>query len=185
MRDLVLAAIVFGSLPFIFKRPHVGLLMCVWLSVMNPHKLAWGFFSYNVPYVALVAGCTIFSAMMHASEVKRPPMSSMIIWLALFVFWTCVTTFFALDQGESFVLWKTIIKTQVIAFLIPLLIHTKERLQQLIWVIALSIVYYGAKGGLWILLTGGGERVYGPSGSYIEDNNALAVAVIMMIPLLR
>ena len=35
------------------------------------------------------------------------------------------------------------------------------------------------------MLTGGEFRVWGPEGSFIEDNNALAVAIIMMIPLMR
>ena len=184
MKDLLLAVIVFGSLPFIVWRAHVGVLMCVWLSVMNPHRLAWGFFVDNVPYVALVAGVTLVSAVI-SRDLKRPPVNSMIILLLLFIVWTCVTTVFALHQDESYELWMRITKTQIIAFLIPMLFHTKERLRQLIWVVVLSIVYYGAKGGVWILLTGGGDRVFGPAGSYIEDNNALAVAVIMMIPLLR
>ncbi|MCA1481874.1 O-antigen ligase family protein, partial [Bradyrhizobium sp. NBAIM08] len=40
-------------------------------------------------------------------------------------------------------------------------------------------------GGLFILITGGGEKVWGPAGSYITDNNALAAATVMMIPLMR
>ena len=38
MRDLALTAIVFGSIPFILKRPYIGMLMWVWLSIMKmPH----------------------------------------------------------------------------------------------------------------------------------------------------
>lgn len=35
------------------------------------------------------------------------------------------------------------------------------------------------------MLAGGGGRVWGPPGSFIEDNNAFAVALVMVIPLLR
>jgi probable O-glycosylation ligase (exosortase A-associated) len=52
-------------------------------------------------------------------------------------------------------------------------------------VIVVSIGFYGAKGGLWTLVTGGVGRVFGPANSYIEDNNALAVATIMAIPLMH
>jgi probable O-glycosylation ligase (exosortase A-associated) len=71
------------------------------------------------------------------------------------------------------------------ALLIPMLFHRREHLRQLIWVIVLSIAYYAVKGGAWFLLSGGENRIYGPPDTYIEDNNALAVAVIMMIPLMR
>ena len=42
LRDLLVFAIVFGSIPFILRRPWIGVLMWVWISVMNPHRLSWG-----------------------------------------------------------------------------------------------------------------------------------------------
>ena len=42
MRDLIVALIVFGALPYVLVRPHVGILLWSWISYMNPHKLAWG-----------------------------------------------------------------------------------------------------------------------------------------------
>jgi probable O-glycosylation ligase (exosortase A-associated) len=82
-------------------------------------------------------------------------------------------------------MWLTFLKTVLMATLIPMLFHRKEDIRLLLWVIVLSIAYFGTKGGLWVLLTGGGERVFGPPGSYIQDNNALAAALITMIPLMR
>ena len=35
-------SIVFGSLPFILKRPFWGIMLLAWLGYMNPHKLAMG-----------------------------------------------------------------------------------------------------------------------------------------------
>jgi probable O-glycosylation ligase (exosortase A-associated) len=43
----------------------------------------------------------------------------------------------------------------------------------------------GAKGGMFTILSGGSERVWGPPGSFIEDNNEFGLALIMTIPLLR
>ena len=42
MRDALVTAIVVGVLPFVFARPWVGVLLWTWLSLMNPHRLAWG-----------------------------------------------------------------------------------------------------------------------------------------------
>jgi probable O-glycosylation ligase (exosortase A-associated) len=52
-------------------------------------------------------------------------------------------------------------------------------------VIVISLAYYGVKGGVFVLLTGGAFRVWGPAGSYIEDNNALAVGLVIIVPMLR
>ena len=54
LRDPFVFAIVFGSLPFILRRPHVGVLMWVWISVMNPHRLAWSW-AYNFNFAAIIA----------------------------------------------------------------------------------------------------------------------------------
>ena len=96
-----------------------------------------------------------------------------------------MTTVFALFPSESYDKWLIMMKTQLMVLLIPVLFQSKEGIRQLIWVISLSLAYYGTKGGIFILLTGGQFRVWGPEGSYIEDNNALAVAIIMAIPLMR
>jgi hypothetical protein len=41
MRDILISLIVFGSLPFIMRRPFVGVLMWNWLGLMNPQRMAW------------------------------------------------------------------------------------------------------------------------------------------------
>jgi putative inorganic carbon (HCO3(-)) transporter len=176
-------AIVFGSLPFILRRPQLGVIMYVWISVMNPHRLTWSF-AYEFNFAAIVAAVTLVAAVI-SKDLKPPPLNTLMVALALFIVWTGVTTVLALQPEPSFERWKTLGKTAVMAFLIPMLFHKKSDLRLLIWVIVLSIAYYGTKGGVWTLLMGGEGRVWGPMGSYIQDNNALAVANIMTIPLMR
>lgn len=183
MRDILVTGIILGSIPFIIWRPYVGVLMYVWISVMNPHRLTWGF-AYDFNFAAIIAVVTLVSGVFR-NQLRLPPINGLTITLFLFAVWTGVTTAFSLYPAQSYELWTAMMKTQLVAFLIPMLLHRKERLRQLIWVIVLSLAYYGVKGGAWFLVTGGGQRVYGPPSSYIQDNNALAVALVMMIPLMR
>jgi probable O-glycosylation ligase (exosortase A-associated) len=119
------------------------------------------------------------------SQRKALPLNGLSVSLLFFVVWMCLTTLFAIFPAGSYDIWTTVMKTQVMALLIPLLFRTREQLTYLIWVVVLSLGYYGAKGGLFTLLTGGLYKVWGPPSSYIEDNNSLAVAIIMVIPLMR
>jgi hypothetical protein len=64
------------------------------------------------------------------------------------------------------------------------LIHGKERIQLLVWVTAVSIGFYGIRGGIFTILTGGNYRVYGPEETFIADNNQLGLALTMILPLL-
>ena len=183
MRDILVTAIILGAIPFILWRPYIGVLTYVWISVMNPHRLAFGF-AHDFSFAAIIAGVTLVSCLF-SKDLRRPPLNGLTAALLLFVLWTGVSTAFSLFREQSYALWISVMKTQLMACLIPMLFHRKDQLRQLLWVIVLSIAYYGVKGGLWFLFTGGGERIYGPPGSYIEDNNYLAVAVIMTIPLMR
>jgi probable O-glycosylation ligase (exosortase A-associated) len=63
-------------------------------------------------------------------------------------------------------------------------LRTRKHVDYLIWLLVLSVGFFGAKGGVFTLLTGGDYKVYGPPGdSYISDNNAISVALVMIIPL--
>ena len=183
MRDILVSLITFGAIPFILWRTYLGVLTYVWISVMNPHRLTWGF-THDIPLAAIIAFVTLASCVFNR-DLRPPPLSALMMALLLFTVWTGITTLYALYPSQSYELWTTMIKTQLMAFLIPMLFHRKEQLRQLVWVIVLCIAYYAVKGGAWFLLSGGENRIYGPPDSYIEDNNALAVAVIMMIPLMR
>jgi probable O-glycosylation ligase (exosortase A-associated) len=69
-------------------------------------------------------------------------------------------------------------------FITSMLINSQLKLRYLLLVIALSVGLIGLKGGLWVFLTGGANRVYGPDGSFLADNNDLALALNMTLPLL-
>src|SRR5687767_5808071 len=109
MRDLVLAVMVFGSLPFILRRPQIGVVMWVWLSVMNPHRLTWSF-AYDLPFAAWVAAATLVGALV-SKDLKPPPANVLVVVIALFALWTGITTLFAFYPGESFEKWTTLMKT--------------------------------------------------------------------------
>jgi probable O-glycosylation ligase (exosortase A-associated) len=66
-----------------------------------------------------------------------------------------------------------------------ILMQSKERIDQLVWVIALSIAFYGVKGGIFTIVHGGVYHVRGPEGSFIGGDNEMGLALIMTIPLLR
>ena len=183
MRDIALFGFVFGLVPFILYRPYLGVLAYIWLSVMNPHRLTWGY-AYDFGF-ALIIGATTLIGALFTKRRSTVPVNALSIALGLFMVWTSITTVVALYPGESYETWLVMAKTLFIVLMIPVLIQTREHFRLLIWVIVISLAYYGVKGGVFVLTTGGAFRVWGPSGSYIEDNNALAVALIFIVPMMR
>ena len=182
MRDIALTLIILVIIPFIFKRPYIGLLAWAWLGYMNPHRLTWGF-AFSAPFVAIIAAITIVS-MFFSKEKKSFPVNSLVITWLLFIIWSCfVTYWFALNPSSADFEFDRFTKIQVMIFCTLLLINSKEKLIYLVWVIALSIGFFGIKGGVFAFATGFNYQVKGPAGTFIGGNNELAMALLMVIPL--
>lgn len=182
MRDILVTVLILGTLPFILRRPWIGILVWSWVGYMNPHRLSWGF-AYNAPFAMIVA-ITLFAAMLFSAEKYRLPWrGQLVIWFA-FLAWMSLTTAVALFPDRALPLYTTIMKIQLLTLLTLVLITDARRIQALIWVIVGSIGFYSVKGGVFTLMTGGAFRVLGPDGSNIAENNALALATLMVIPLM-
>lgn len=182
MRDILVTLLVFGSLPLILWRPYIGILVWSWLSYMNPHRLAWGF-AYSMPFAQIVAITLLFAVVIGRERIRLPWNNTMFIWFT-FLAWMLVTTLAAIYPDRAMTLFTKIVKIQLITVLTLILINDMEKMKSLIWVIVGSIGFFCVKGGLFTLLTGGAFRVYGPADSYIRENNALALATLMIIPLM-
>jgi putative inorganic carbon (HCO3(-)) transporter len=183
MRDLVVSAIVFGLLPFVLARPYVGIYLFSWISYMNPHRLSWGF-AYDMPFAALAAGATLLGMLVSSKEVKRiaiKPLAA--VWFA-WIAWMNVTTFFAMRPEVSVVEWERSIKIQLMAVITLLLLQSRTRIIGLVAVIVVSLGFFGVKGGIFTLVTGGHNMVWGPPGSFIGGNTSLGLALLMTMPLM-
>ena len=110
-------------------------------------------------------------------------MTGVTFWLIALVVWITITTIFAVQGELAREQWMFVLKIQIMNFLTMIVINNRERIHALVWTIVLCIGVYGVKGGLFTIVGGGGGVVWGPRGSFFEDNNALALALIMVIPL--
>lgn len=180
MRDIALTIIIFGTLPYILRHPYVGVLVWSWLSYMNPHRMTWGF-AYNFPFAQIVA-ITLLVSLLLDKEPKRLPKHWLLFFWFMFLGWMLITTLNAYYPDKAWVQFIKVLKIQLIIFLILLVMHSPERIKMMVWVIFFSIGFFGIKGGVFTIVTGGGYRVWGPGG-FIQDNNALALALIMVLPL--
>ena len=183
MRDIVLTMIIFGSLPVIIWRPHIGILVWTWIGFMNPHRLTWGF-AYGMPFALIVALATLMSVLM-SREPKKIPWTRETIVLLIFLAWMLLTTTGALYPDLAWMQLNQLWKIQLMIIVTMMLMQSKERINQLVWVIAISLGFYGVKGGIFTITHGGTFHVKGPEGSFIGGDNEMGLALIMTIPLLR
>ena len=184
MRSLLVVLLVFGSLPVIIVKPHVGVLVWSWIGYMNPHRLTWGF-AYHFPF-AMVVGLATIAGWAFSREPKTVPWHPLVLLLAVFAAWVSFTTLFAAYPEEAQAKWDRTIKILLFNGFVTLgLITTRRRLDALIWVIVASLGFYALKGAAFTLVTGGHHRLFGPAASFIGDNNSLGLALLMVLPLVR
>jgi probable O-glycosylation ligase (exosortase A-associated) len=181
MRDILLTLVIGALLPAILARPRIGAYAWAWVSLMNPHRLAWGF-AQTVPFAQIIAITTLLRTLFSTKRNPLPVNSITVIYVA-FLLWMSFTSLFALNTPEVIVeRWVFVMKIHIMMFLTLVLLRDRKQIETLIWVVTLSLAYYGVKGGVFTILTGGEYRVWGPASSTIEGNNELAVALVILIP---
>jgi len=183
MRSLLVLLIVFGSLPITLVRPYVGVLMWTWIGLMSPHRLTWGV--AQIFPSALAIGVVTIVGWIMSREPKRIPMTATTVLLVLLTGWFTLTTVFAVMQDDAWTKWNTTMKVILFTFIMMSVMRSERQIKLLVLVATLSIGFYGIRGGVFTIVTGGNYRVFGPPGTFIGDNNALALALIMILPLFR
>ena len=182
MRDILLTLIVVGALPAMVYLPFVGLLFWMWLGFMNPHRLTWGF-AFDFPFVQLAALATILGLMISKESRRFPWNPVTVVWVVLIGLDDhhddlrhepghglagVVAVPQDPDHGRRHAAAARLAKATLDGHL----------------VIAGSICFYGVKGGIFTLLTGGQHMVLGPRRSFIGGNTEVAFAIVIALPLL-
>jgi len=183
VRDIALTSVVALLLLMVFKHPVIGAYVWAWLSLMNPHKLTYGF-AVNLPFAQATAAVTLL-ALLFTRKRQPLPINSMVVVQMLLLGWMTMTSFFAIAPADAvFDRWLFVFKINLMLWVTWMLVCDAKQLRLLIWVVTLSVAFYGIKGGVWTVLTGGGGRVWGPPGGMLSDNNALAVGLVVLMPML-
>ncbi|MEW5781480.1 MAG: putative O-glycosylation ligase, exosortase A system-associated [Pseudomonadota bacterium] len=183
MRDLIILAIVIAGAAVALWRPWIGILLWTWVSLMNPHRYAWGI-AYDAP-VAAIAAVSVLIGTLFTKYRQSPFQGAPTLILFLFAIWMTISWLAGYDTAGDYPQWDKVIKIYLMTFVALMLLNHKQKIIAFAWVTALSLALLGAKGGLFTLLTAGNYRVWGPPGSFVADNNHFALALIMTIPLLH
>lgn len=181
-RDIILTAFILALLPVCLLRPWMGILIWTWLAFMNPHRYTWGF-AHDLSFAYFVAIATLVGLVL--SNERRPflwtreTVTLLVLWG-----WFTVTSVFGFYPESAWEGWEKTSKILLMTFVTVFLFQDREKLRALLLVVAGSIGFFGLKGGIFSLVTGGQYMVLGPTMSFFSENNELALALNMCLPLL-
>ena len=182
IRDVLLTVVVFVSLPICILKPWVGMLVWSWIGYMNPHRLTWGF-SRNIPFAFMVAIAVMFGFLFTKDRYSLPRTREVFLLLLLWATFF-LSTLFAVYPEDAWIQLSKVSKILLMTFMTLLLFQDTKKVTMLLWVIALSIGFFGLKGGIWAVLTGGQNMVLGPPNSFIAGNTEIGLALNMVLPIL-
>jgi probable O-glycosylation ligase (exosortase A-associated) len=169
-------------MPAILLHPYIGALLWVVFGLMNPHRLTFGP-AFDFPFAMVIAIAT-FVGIAFTRDHRRLKLGGAAgVLLGLLLLWVTVTTVFALTPEQANPIWSRVAKIFLMTFVLTSVLHTRRHVELLILAIVFSIGFYGVKGGIFTILTGGQGMVNGPEDSVIMGNNSLGVANVMIIPL--
>lgn len=181
MISLVLGLIIVVLALYSLRHPWVGILGWTWISLMNPHIYSWRL--ATMPVAATVAWAILIGLFV-TKDQRNFSIAREGLVLILFMLWMCIVLPFSYDFDDSYLLWLRIMKIDLMIVVALIVLHSKTHIMALTWVLVGSIGFYGVKGGLFTLATGGTYHVWGPEGTYIGGNNEVALALVMIIPLM-
>jgi probable O-glycosylation ligase (exosortase A-associated) len=182
MRDLVLAIIVVGATIGALRRPVFGIIAYTAFSFFSPQSSAWGF-ARSLPASMMVGVATIAGYVLSGEPKRFPRERELFLLLALWLTFA-VTTIFAIYPAVAYKVLVRVSKVLLVPFLCTALLNDRNRIQWILRVIGLSIGFYGFKGGIFAIATGGNYMVWGPEESCLASNNSIGMALAMNIPVL-
>ncbi|HZS84705.1 MAG TPA: putative O-glycosylation ligase, exosortase A system-associated [Stellaceae bacterium] len=181
MRGLLLNAYLVCLVPFAWGSPYIGLYIYYWLSYFDPFHLAYA--PMPVPWVKIFAAITIVAWLL-SKEPKRIPFNMTTTMLVVFYAWTTITLIFGLFPQYGLPKWQDFTSAIVMVFVALGVLTRRHRIHGALWVVVLALGWWTFKGGLFVLLSAGAQHVYGPEGTHFADNNGMARACIMIMPLI-
>jgi len=181
MRDIPLLLVLVALVPFVISRPYIGVLLWGWAALFMPNFFVYGIAS-SVRFNMIIAILTAISYFC-SRESKALPANSVTILLFVFLLHGTISAFSTIAfepmvMGE----WGKFIKVIIYTLAILAVINSRHRIHSLLIVFVLSLGFHGILEGSKFLLTFGAHRVWGPVGSIIGDNNHLALAMVMLLP---
>jgi len=182
MRDIILLIALLAAFVTILKYPFAGVIVWGWMSLMIPQSMVYGFLQ-SAPINFGIAAATL-GMWLVSKERKRLPSDAVPILMCFFVLWMLINSAIAPFPDWSADKFSNTIKTYPLIFLCMIMAQRKARVLALVWVLVISLGFYGAKGGAFTIINGGINRVQGDGGIYI-DNNQLALALVMALPLVH
>ena len=183
MRDIVL--ILFFGLVLLMglKRPFLWVLLYLYVDVVLPQKVGWGFITAiplsQVAFIAAFGGFLLLDSKEGSRFTLR---QGLILALLALCFVTTLTADFPDTAWDK---WDWVWKSLIFAIFLPLTLRTRSRIEAAMLFYVLSLAAIVINGGLKTIFGGGGYDTLSmlvPENAGIYESSTISAAAISSIP---
>lgn len=167
------------------RRPFLWVLAYLWVDILAPQKIAFGFFS-GIP-VSLIAFCAAFAGWALTDSKKGVRFTlrqGLLLFLLVWCYYTLQGSAFPEPAGTK---WDWVWKAMFFAIFLPFTLFTRRRMEGAALVIVLTVGAIAMSGGMKTVFGGGG---YGVLSLFVNDNSGIyesstiSTAAVGIIPLI-
>ena len=183
MLDVALAGFIGLLLALGLKRPFFWVLAYIYIDVVAPQKIGWGFIQ-SLP-VSLIAFAAAFAGWVFLDSKSGSRFTLRQGLIGVLLAWCAVTTLSAAFPVEAWTKWTWVWKALVFAMFLPLTLRTRLRIEAAALIMVLSIATIVINGGLKTATGGGG---YGVLALLVRENaglyegSILSTAAVATVP---
>ncbi len=181
MRDIAFMALFLFMLANAARCVHTGAMLWAWIALCAPQQYMYGI-GATLPLNKIAVAVAVIGIFIDQKK-NKPYFDAHIILTGLFVLQGIISYSVELSDSErSYNLLDKMMKIYALCVFSTMAVRGRLQLHSMLIIICLGMGIHGALDGLKYISTGGGHKVTAP-GSF-GDNNYLAMATVMVLPLL-
>jgi len=177
-RELALLLVIPSICCAALFRPSIGLFGYIWFAVVRPDLMAYCPDKY--PFSFALAVATLAGSFRYAGFLPQIFRIPIVQWLLLLQIPIGLSVLFSEGPFLSMDRYVLFERTTIMLLLFPLVLRTSQDLRHLLYTFAFSGAMLGGRLGTFGLLQGG--ALLNQSYGYVYDNNELALAIAMLMP---
>jgi putative inorganic carbon (HCO3(-)) transporter len=180
LRSIFVILLIIVGIGASLNGPIFGLLFYLWIAYFRPESWMWDSFLQN-SNLSMYVGVYLIAISIFARKRLVPHWRTALLGLILLQ--CLLSTLFSNYFSYCWPQWIQFAKVIIITFLITVLVTSVRELKWVIWVIALSLGFEGAKQG-WAQLILNPGAYNQNTNPFLGDNNGTAIGMLMLVPLL-
>jgi probable O-glycosylation ligase (exosortase A-associated) len=181
MRDIAFMLMFIGMMPAALRYVHAGTMLWAWTALAGPSQYLYGF-AAGLPLNKIAVAVTAIALFVDQTK-RKPYIDGHIALLLLFLLQGAVSFSVGLsDLARPYDLMDRMTKITALCVVMTIANRGRMQIHAMAIIVCLGMGIHGVLEGLKYLSSGGAHIVIAPAT--VGDNNTLALATLMVMPLL-